>query len=246
MSNVWKTATLGAAAGAFVAIAFIFSAAKLGLFPSPTDKQFERYLMAHPSIVLDMAEKAQTEAAGAEQRGLQAAVQKVGLATYFNPRIAFVAGPANAKKTFVEFFDYNCVHCRNSFPLVQKYYQTHRDDTRFAFIELPVFGEQSNNAARAALAARKQPDKYIAFHFAMMSQSGAIDPTSMVEAANKAGLDVNQLTADLKDPALNKQLNDAHTLAARTGVTGTPFFILNGTAHEGEVTEADLKALSKG
>jgi len=240
-----KNAVLGGAIGAVVATVIVFGAASLGYFPPPSDKQFEHYLMGHPSIVIAMAEKAQVDEANSSQRKLQEAIDKNGLKTYFNPKIAFVTGPANAKKTFVEFFDYNCAHCRNSYPLVQKFYKAHKGDTRFAFIELPIFGEASNNAARAALAARRQPDKYVAFHFAMMGEDGAINPSSMIDAAQKAGLDINKLTADVKDPALNKEMAAAHALAARSGVQGTPFFILNGQAHEGEVDESMLKALFK-
>src|ERR1700749_28058 len=235
MTASFKSGLLGGLVGALVAVAVVFAAARTGFFPPPTDQQFERYLMAHPSIVLTMAEKAQMEEVAAQQNQFQAAVDKIGLKTYFNPKLAFVTGPSGAKKTFVEFFDYNCAHCRNSFPLIRKFYDAHKGDTRFAFIELPIFGEQSDNAARAALAARNQPDKYIAFHFAMMSSPGAIDPASMIDAAHKAGLDVDKLTADLKDPVISKQMAAAHALAKRTGISGTPFFILNGKAHEGEV-----------
>ncbi len=245
MKMHWTTAFVGGAIGAALSVCAIFGAAVLGYFPPPSDRQFEHYLMAHPSIVLTMAEKAQADEAQTSQRQLQAAVDKIGLATYFNPKLAFVTGPANAKRTLVEFFDYNCAHCRNSFPLVQKFYNAHKSDTRFAFIELPIFGRDSDNAARAALAARRQPDKYVAFHFAMMGEAGAIDANAMIDAAQKAGLDLGKLTEDAKDSALNKQIAASHALARRTGIDGTPFFILNGKAHEGEVTEADLKALSK-
>ena len=145
----------------------------------------------------------------------------------------------------MEFFDYNCAHCRNSFPIVQKFYNAHKADTQFAFIEFPIFGEQSNNAARAALAARLQPDKYVAFHFALMGEAGEIGPKQIVDAAHKVGLDVNKLMSDLKDPRINKQMASAHALAMRTGVAGTPFFIIDGRAHSGEVDEADLKNMSK-
>jgi protein-disulfide isomerase len=231
--------------GALLSVVVIFGAALLGYFPSPSDKQFRAFLMSHSSIVMDMAEKAQTEQAESEQRRLQAAVDKIGVDAYFRPHIAFVAGPTNAKKSIVEFFDYNCAHCRNSFPLIQKYYNAHKADTRMAFIEFPIFGDRSNNAARAALAARRQPDKYIAFHFALMGEDGEIGPDQIIDAAHKAGLDINKLMADLSLPQISKEMAAAHALAARTGITGTPFFILNGKAHSGEVDEADLKALSK-
>ena len=245
MKMHWTTALAGGVIGALLSVCAVFGVASLGYFPPPSDRQFERYLMAHPSIVMAMAEKAQTDEAQTSQRQLQAAVDKIGLETYFNPKIAFVTGPANAKRTLVEFFDYNCAHCRNSFPLVQKFYNAHKNDTRFAFIELPIFGKESDNAARAALAARRQPSRYVGFHFAMMGEAGAIDANAMIDAAQKAVLDIGKLAEDVKDPALDKQITASHALASRTGIDGTPFFILNGKAHEGEVTEADLKMLSK-
>jgi len=240
-----KSALLGGLIGAVVAVTFTFGAARLGYFPPPSDKQFHDYLMSHPGIVFAMSEKAQVDQADSEERQLQAAVDKIGLRRYLDPRVAFVTGPQNAKKTFVEFFDYNCAHCRNSFPLVQKFYNAHKGDTRFAFVEFPIFGEQSNNAARAAIASRLQGDKYVAFHFALMGEDGAIGTDQMIEAAKKAGLDLNKLTADLKDKNVDKQMAAAHALASRTGLTGTPFFIINGKVHSGEVDEALLKQMSE-
>ena len=240
-----KSALLGGLVGAVVAVTFTFGAARLGYFPPPSDKQFHDYLMSHPSIVFAMSEKAQVDQADSEERQLQAAVDKIGLHRYLDPHVAFVTGPQNAKKTFVEFFDYNCAHCRNSFPLVQKFYNAHKGDTRFAFVEFPIFGEQSNNAARAAIASRLQGDKYVAFHFALMGEDGAIGTDQMIEAAKKAGLDLNKLTTDLKDKNVDKQMAAAHALASRTGLTGTPFFIINGKVHSGEVDEALLKQMSE-
>jgi len=240
-----KSALLGGLVGAVVAVTFTFGAARLGYFPPPSDKQFHDYLMSHPGIVFAMSEKAQVDQADSEERQLQAAVDKIGLHRYLDPRVAFVTGPQNAKKTFVEFVDYNCAHCRNSFPLVQKFYNAHKGDTRFAFVEFPIFGDQSNNAARAAIASRLQGDKYVAFHFALMAEDGAIGTDQMIDAARKAGLDLNKLTADLKDKNIDKQMAAAHALASRTGVTGTPFFIINGKVHSGEVDEALLKQMSE-
>jgi protein-disulfide isomerase len=245
MNQPLKIIALGGGVGAFAAVAIIFCIASLGYLPPPPDKKIHDYLISHPSIVLTMIEKAQIEQNETEQRQLQDAINKIGLKTYFGSQIAFVTGPASAKKSVVEFFDYNCAHCRNSFPLIQKYYNAHKDDTRFAFIEFPIFGEKSNNAARAALAARRQPDKYVAFHFALMGEAGEIGPEQIVDAAHKAGIDVNRLMADLSAPEINKEVAAVHVLAARTGITGTPFFILNGIAHSGEVDEDLLKDIFK-
>ena len=246
MNSPWKIAALGGAIGALAAIVIVFGAAAFGFFPPPSDRQFESYLMDHPAIIFSMQAKVQAQQVDLEQRQLQAAVDKIGLKTFLDPHIAFVTGPANSKRTVVEFFDYNCGHCRNSFPIIQKFYNAHKADTRLALIEFPIFGEKSNNAARAALAARRQPDKYLAFHFALMGEDGEIGPDQIVDAAHKAGLDVNKLMADLSEPTINKELAAARALAARAGIAGTPFFIINGKAHSGEVDEPLLKDISKG
>jgi protein-disulfide isomerase len=245
MTTSLKTAALGAALGAVVSVSVVFGAARLGYFPPPSDQQFHAYLMAHPYLIYDMQAKAVADSADKDDREMQGAIDKVGMKTFFDPKLAFVAGPANAKKSVVEFFDYNCGHCRNNAPLMKKFYEAHKGDTRFAFIELPIFGKQSDDAARAALAARKQGDKYVAFHFAMLSQQNAIGPAEMVASAKAAGLDVNKLMEDLKDPAIAKQMASAHALAVRIGVSGTPQFIINGKPHPGEVTEQELQQLSK-
>jgi protein-disulfide isomerase len=245
MSPQTKSALLGGLIGAIGAVAFTFGAARLGYFPPPSDKQFHDYLMSHPAIVFAMSEKAQIEQADSEENKLQASVNKIGLSKFFDSRVAFVTGPQNAKKSFVEFFDYNCAHCRNSFPIVQKFYNAHKGDTRFAFVEFPIFGEASNNAARAALAARQQGDKYMAFHFALMGEDGAIGTDQMIDAARKVGLDLNKLTEDLKGKNIDVQMAAAHALASRTGVTGTPFFIINGKVHSGEVDNTLLKQMSE-
>ncbi|MBV9991541.1 MAG: thioredoxin domain-containing protein [Alphaproteobacteria bacterium] len=245
MASNWGTGVVGGVIGALVASGVMFGAAGLGYFPAPSDQQFRTWLLKHPSIIYEMRDQAEIDAFNAEERGIQDKVDKLGIKTFLDPKLAYVAGPKDAKKTLVEFFDYNCAHCRHNFPILKKFYEKHKGDTQFAFVELPIFGDASNAAARSALAARHQDGKYIPFHFAMMEQKGAIGTAETVESANKAGLDLNRLMADLKDPGIAKQLASAHALAQRIGLTGTPLFIINGKVHSGEVTEAELKQMTE-
>ena len=46
--------------------------------------------------------------------------------------------PRRRQKSVVEFYDYNCPYCRASLPAVVKFYEAHKDDTRFSFIEFPI------------------------------------------------------------------------------------------------------------
>jgi protein-disulfide isomerase len=250
MAAQWKIAALGALGGAVIAVAVVFGAAVLGLFPrQPLDGQKVRaYLLRHPQILAEMSNRLQEQEAAAEdraERDRQAAVTKAGLRAFFDPAVAYVTGPATAKTTVVEFFDYNCVHCRNTFPVVQAFYESHKGDTRFAFIDFPIFGKMSTEAARAAIAARRQGDKYVAFSFAMMGEKGAIDTNTLFADAKAAGLDIAKLMADMKDPAVDKTIVAAHALAHQLNIDGTPTFIINGKIHSGEIEAATLDQMTR-
>ncbi len=247
----WKIAALGALGGAALAVVIVFASAALGLLPLRTaandGRAIRAYLLAHPDILVDMTNKLQDDQAADAEAAQQAAFRALGgLKTFFDPKLAYVSGPADAKATLVEFFDYNCVHCRNVFPNLKKYYEAHRGDTRFAFIDYPIFGKNSEIAASAAVAARRQPDKYIPFTFAMMSEKGAITEELMLAVAARVGLDVAKLQADMKDPAVAQTLAAAHVLANKLKVDGTPAFIFNGRVREGELSYEDLRDVMAG
>jgi protein-disulfide isomerase len=245
MNEQWKTAALGGLIGAALSLATVLLVQVSGLVPDTTDQRIHDYLMAHPDLVFTMANKAQTDQAEQEARKQQAAVNKLGLKRFFDPAVAYVTGPANAKKTFVEFFDYNCEHCRNTYATVQRFYKAHKNDTRFAFIDFPIFGKASTAAAAAAIAARQQGDLYIALHFALMGSPGAVDSDVVGMEARSVGLDMNKLAAEVVDPKVGKTIANARRLAEEALVDGTPTFIINGKVHSGELTDAELKKLSQ-
>ncbi len=246
MKSEWKFAAIGGLGGAIIAVAAIYASAALGLLPVRNDAAFHDYLMAHPDIVVAMADKLQEEQQEADDRASQEAVDKLGMKAFFNPKIAFVTGPADAKKTVVEFFDYNCPYCRASLPAVKAFYKAHKNNTRFAFIEFPIKGADSTFAARVALAARKQGDKYLALHFLLMGEQDHIDAHVIMADAQKAGLDMARLQSDLRAPDIDLGVSAALTLAEAVKIKGTPFFIVNGRIRSGALDDGILKQMTKG
>ena len=250
MTGQWKIAALGALGGAAIAVVVVFGAALVGAFPrAPATfdgQQIRAYMLAHPDILVEMSNALQDSQAMAEDRAQQEALRGVGLNAFFDPKVSFVTGPANAKATVVELFDYNCVHCRNTFPALKKYYEAHKNDTRFAFVDFPIFGKMSDTAALAAIAARRQPGKYIAFSFGMMSQKTAITQELMMAVAASAGLDIARLTADMELPEVKATLAKAQELGRKLKVTGTPTFIYNGRVRAGEVSYEQLQDIMAG
>src|SRR5258707_14698920 len=125
MISPWKTVALGALSGAAIAVAIVFGTALTGYFPGAGDRQIRTYLLSHPQLVAEMSDKFQEQQDDADDGARQAAIDKLGIARFFDPKIAFLTGPVTARTTFVEFFDYNCPHCRNSVAAVQKFYNAH-------------------------------------------------------------------------------------------------------------------------
>jgi protein-disulfide isomerase len=243
------TIIAGALGGALLAVVIIFAAAGNGMLPVPaggvSGDAIHDYLMAHPNLVSEMTDKYQTQQAADQDKAAAAALKKIGLNAFFDPRIAFVTGPADAKKSVVEFYDYNCPYCRASLPAMEKFYQQHKDDTRFSFIEFPIKGPDSIIAAKVALAARQQPDKYLALHFALMAESQPVDAKLLMADAQKVGINLTKLNADMKDPQIAAAIDASHNLAKQAGIDGTPTFIVNGLMHPGAVDEETLNDLAK-
>src|ERR1051326_2372445 len=91
------------------------------------DTRMHDYLMSHGSVLAEAMYKAQVDQDQAQEARLQASVSKLGMKPFVDPKVAFVTGPAKSRTTLVEFFDYNCPHCRNSLPAVKAFYARHPD-----------------------------------------------------------------------------------------------------------------------
>jgi protein-disulfide isomerase len=245
--QAWKIVVAGATGGALLGVAIIFAAATAGLLPV-NGNQIRSYLMGHPQLVAEMTDRLQKQQEDDQSTAQRDAMRKLGIATFFDPKVAFITGPADAKKNLVEFYDYDCPYCRASLPAMKKFYEAHKDDMRFAFIELPIpslHGPSAVVAARASLAARNQPDKYMALHFALLGQQHAVDEKSVYDVAQSVGLDMAKLKADMQRPEIDATLAASRKLADSASIDGTPTFVINGAIRPGMVDDDALAELTK-
>ncbi|NNC36912.1 MAG: disulfide bond formation protein DsbA [Acidimicrobiales bacterium] len=185
------------------------------------EKIVKEYLLENPEIIREALVVLQ-------EREDKASITNVAKELRNDPR-DFSIGPKDAKVTMVEFFDYNCTYCKKSTDWVQKVIKQHPEDVRVVFKELPILDGRtrtSRNAAKAAMAAQRQ-GKYFEMHLALMDSS-VLSKDFINKTAKKLGLDMDKFAADMKDKALDAQLESALILANRIpGLTGTPFFVIN-------------------
>jgi predicted DsbA family dithiol-disulfide isomerase len=76
-----------------------------------------------------------------------------------------------------------------------------------------------------------------------MSEENLVDENLVYADAEKAGLDVNKLKADMKSSDVDLALASSHSLAQAIGVDGTPAFIINGKVREGALDDDVLKQM---
>ncbi len=226
------------------AMAFSFSAcAQAGQGPDMNEADVERiikdYLMENPEIIRD----ALIELDERQDREAIAAVSD----QIFNDSRDVSVGPEDAKVTVVEFFDYNCGFCKNSTQWVEDLLEDYPNDVRVVFKELPILDSRSKTsryAAKAALAAGRQ-DKYTEVHFALMDER-SLTQDRIRQVVEDKGVNMKKFDADMKDVALDRQIEDTLLLSSRIpALTGTPFFLVNNDFVSGANTNRLDELLEK-
>ncbi len=181
----------------------------------------KEYLLENPEIIRDAL-------IALDEKQDREAIEAVSDELFNDPRDV-VIGPKDAKVTIVEFFDYNCGFCKNSTAWVKNVMDTYPDDVRIIFKELPVLDRRtqtSRYAAKAALAAARQ-GQYSAVHFKLMGERG-LTKERIRNIVADTGANMDKFDADMKDVALERQIEDTLILSNRIPqLTGTPFFLVN-------------------
>ncbi len=192
------------------------------------------YLMAHPEVIREAADKLADNERVAATKASTDAIGKFRNQLEHDPR-DFVANPSG-KVTVVEFFDYRCGYCKLAAPEVVKLIEQN-PDVRFVFKEFPIFGEVSDTAAKVALT-REAKAKGIQLYQALMTEK-ALDDAALDRHLTEIGVDPAAARKDAQHPLIERQVLDTHALAEALKIDGTPAFIVGDTMIPG----ADLPAL---
>ena len=150
-------------------------------------------------------------------------------------------GNPDGDVVIVEFFDYQCGYCRRVFePLMDV--AAADGNIRIAVREFPILGEMSTVAARAGIAAHKQ-GKYAAFHAEMLSRPGGVDEAAIEASAIVAGMDLEQMRADMESPEVEAEIAKNREVASVLGVSGTPAFVIGDAFIPGAMSADTLRQL---
>lgn len=180
------------------------------------------YLIENPEVLREAIQALEKKQKDAEESAAKLAIVEKADEIY-RSNADLVAGNPNGSVTMAEFFDYNCGYCKRAMSDVLKLIETDKD-LRVVLKEWPILGEGSAYAAKAALASRNQ-GKYWDFHVALM-QERSVDAQKVLEVAERIGLDVEKLKADMEAPEVQQTIDSNMQLAEALGLRGTPAFLI--------------------
>jgi protein-disulfide isomerase len=142
-------------------------------------------------------------------------------------------GSADPKVTIVEFGDFSCAHCKESYPTIMTIANQYKNDIKFIFRDYPVISDDSLNLALAARCTGEQGKFWLMYNMMFENQGKADFDTTIL--ANQTGIDMvkynNCVNYKKYYSNIEKDFNDGKTL----GVTGTPTWFVNGRRVEGNV-----------
>jgi protein-disulfide isomerase len=145
----------------------------------------------------------------------------------------------------VEFLDYQCPFCRQTFGPVKKTVAKYGAVIYVKQLPLTAHHPHALAAARAALAAHKQ-GRFWELSEAMFDNQDRLSDAVIVDLARQVGLDMKRFDADVKDPALDAVLKRDEAEADAAKVDGTPSLFVNGYLVEHDQLEDKLKEAAAG
>ncbi len=187
------------------------------------EKIVREFLLKHPEILLDVQAALEKKMELARNARMEKSLAANAELLFKDANAAYTGNP-KGDVTVVEFFDYNCGYCKRALIGVTKLIEDDKN-VKVVFKELPIFGKESEDAARVALAARVQ-GKYWQVHKDLLSTPGRANEAKALRIAAKHGLDMTRLKADMKSPATTKTIEEVRQLAENMGINGTPHFFV--------------------
>jgi len=145
-------------------------------------------------------------------------------------------GHDTAAVTIVEFGDFQCPYCREAETALRTVMERHPKDVRLVFRNLPLTQIHPNAkvAAEAAVCAGRQ-GRFWEMHDAMYEDQSALTSERLKRTAARLGLDAGRFASCLTDDATGRALGDDAAAALALGLSGTPYFFINGRPIDGNV-----------
>ena len=232
MTPDWRQLALAAGVAAATSLVVLGASGGLRGGAGSGGAQVRAYLLMHPEIIPEAMAALQARDAGRAVAANRTAITTpVGDAWLGNPK---------GDVTVVEYFDYNCVYCRGSLPIIAQLVKAD-PNVRVVFRELPVLSQASYDAAKISYAAARQ-GRFRAFHDPLY-RAGPVSPATLAAAARGAGVDL--AAARTVEGAAEAEIKANIAVARELGMAGTPSWVVGDQVLSGLRQLGELQAAVK-
>lgn len=150
-------------------------------------------------------------------------------------------GSMEAAVTLLEYGDFECEHCAETFPVIMKIKRWLHGALCYVFRHSPS-AEKHPHALRAAEAAEAAgaQGRFWEMHDLLCERSPDIDDVHLKRYAQELGLDLERFEREMRERIHLGRVREDFESGVASGVSDTPAFFINGVRYEGE---ADLDSL---
>lgn len=198
------------------------------------------YLITNPEIMLEVQDALEKQQSSKLAKTQSSAIQAMSDDIYNSSYDAVIGNP-NGSVTIVEFYDYNCGYCKQSYPDMQKLIKNN-PELRVILKDFPILGPDSVQAHKVAQAFKKfYPEKYIAFHKELLTGQGRANEEKAMKLAIKLGATEKQIRAEIATDNAQKPFMVNMKIAYALNINGTPSYIIGNEVLVGAVGENILE-----
>ena len=209
---------------------------------SELEQQVIQIIRNNPEVIIESIQAYQQE----QQQERQASQKETLQQFKNNPQEQIGESPTfgstDKKIVLFEFSDFQCPFCAKVQKNLKEFMDKHEDRVTLVFKHLPLtrIHPQAIPAAKAAWAAQQQ-GRFWEYHDALFEQQDKIEEQLYIDIANNLGLDIDKFNSDRQSQEAIASIETDFKLAQKIGISGTPFFVMNGETFSGAVKLSQME-----
>ena len=209
---------------------------------SELEQQVIQIIRNNPEVIIESIQAYQQE----QQQERQASQKETLQQFKNNPQEQIGESPTfgstDKKIVLFEFSDFQCPFCAKVQKNLKEFMDKHEDRVTLVFKHLPLsrIHPQAIPAAKAAWAAQQQ-GRFWEYHDALFEQQDKIEEQLYIDIANNLGLDIDKFNGDRQSQKAIASIETDFKLAQKIGISGTPFFVMNGETFSGAVKLSQME-----
>lgn len=142
-------------------------------------------------------------------------------------------GSSKPKVTIVEFIDFNCLLCKNSFSKTRAISLKYKDSVKIIIRDYPIY-EGSLDLALAARCAGEQGLFWV-MHDKLFINQKKFELSALPELANQIGADITRFNSCLNGQKYLNDIKKDYSDGESLKINGTPTWFINGYKIDGDI-----------